>query len=810
MSPRKRIPALGTSGATAATAFIAAVLVATAVLAAWPGAWPGGRGLALNPQPEPPAPQIYLDTGHLSFDVQPANVNGRLLVPMRVIFEALGASLTWDGATQTVKCQKGSIRIVLTVGSRTAFVNGVAVTLDAAPANINGRVLVPLRFISEALGAAVYWDGPNWRVLIDSPPPAERTVTLPPVLGDIFRRSGLPPGEWSLGEDPDSGQPQTGLAGILDAFLVAEAGKKAGPPKTYIPDVPFNPPPTLVDYWKYVTLIGDQDGWGGQIKRAATHALSVLREMEHPYSPDFSYWWLQYATDNARDQYVAAHPTDDWTTWPDFTEQIIEGQSPYGYQGICTEAALPSNFDPLFKTQVKDQYDEFVKDANGHIVWEYRYDKMPKPDAADKTEAQLYTMTDWSEWISLASEGTDGMKWYLRRFGPLNALGPLSWVNGNWQTVDHCVTVLGYNDTGTTTWTVAGQTTTYTGYFRCLDSRGDGFNGTGFFNIPYEVADTQFRCFRYAITKPFDSSATPYAYTARIRVWSSVRRSNLQIKIGVEGATPGSGGHAPVVVWNTPNQDPTNCPDSSHQVVIDVPLPADYAAQHWPPSASNHWFVWVECIQNFETEPNAYAEVRDFQVARLKKNANCLSVNKYETEVFTADPALLPVHVKESWSKDYPEIVYIKPPTQGAMYAYLPPANYQFTLIDPGDGPFTPGQPLTLNGQIGQTVTKRGPSGAPYTAWEGLANAEIRLYEADLEGCVNLPAEWKLLEGLTTGADGAFTFSPAPSKGWHCYAAAYMHDGEVEQSTQYILVYVGAPPGQGIRTTEPLLPVDLR
>jgi len=798
MNHRKKASTLGIS------AIITAALVA-GMLVACP---PATRALALNPQPEPPAPQIYLDTGPLSFDVQPANINGRLLVPMRVIFEALGAIVDrWDGLTQTVYAHKGGITIVLQVGNATALVNGRPFTLDAPPANIRGRILVPLRFVSEALGAAVSWDGPNWRVLIDSPPIVDRSADVPPLLGDIFKIPGTPPGEWLLGENPD--EPPTGLPGLYDAFVLAAAGKKAAPPKTMIPNIPASPPPTYLDYWQYVTLIGDQDGWGGQIRRAATHATSILREMEHRYAPDFSYWWLQYANDYARDQYAAAHPNDPWTSWPDFTEQILEGDSPSGFAGICAEASLPSDFDPLVLVPVKNQYGEFVKDEHGNIVWKYVFDKMPKPDAADKAEAALYTMTDWSDPITVESEGVDGLKWYLRRFGPLTALGPLSWVNGNWQNVDHCVTIVGYNDNATTTRTVAGQTTTYTGYLRCLDSRGDTFNGSGYFNIPYDVADTQFTSFRYFVTKPFDTSATAYAYTARIRVFCSTGRNCLKIKLGVEGATPGSGGHVAQLIWDTPNQDPQNCPDSSKQVVIDVPLPA-YAADHWPPSAGNRWFIEVMAIVNSETTTDVKAEIRGFEVARLKRNDACQTVNKYETQAYSADPALLPMNVKQSWGTSYPAFCYIKTPEQGPIGIFLPPPAYEFALDDPGDGPFTPGQALTLQGNIGNWVTTGGIIGVPVTTWQGLSGGEIRLYEADLAACVNLPAQWTLRESTTTAADGGFAFNPKPQAGWHCYAAAYVHDGKVEASTQYVLFYVGTPPGPGVLSAEPMLPVDIR
>lgn len=85
-------------------------------------------------------------------------INGRALVGLRVIFEALGAKVNWDEATQTVTATKGSDTIVVIIGSTQATVNGATKTLDVPAKIINGRTSVPVRFISESLGARVDWD----------------------------------------------------------------------------------------------------------------------------------------------------------------------------------------------------------------------------------------------------------------------------------------------------------------------------------------------------------------------------------------------------------------------------------------------------------------------------------------------------------------------------------------------------------------------------------------------------------------------------------------------------------------------------
>ncbi|MBS3873433.1 MAG: phosphate ABC transporter substrate-binding protein PstS [Firmicutes bacterium] len=109
---------------------------------------------------------IQLDGRQLVTDVAPIIVNGRTLVPMRAIFESLGASLTWTEATQTVTARKAATTVTLVINRATATVNTQSVPLDQ-PAQIrSGRTLVPLRFVAEALGAEVDWDGSRNRVIV--------------------------------------------------------------------------------------------------------------------------------------------------------------------------------------------------------------------------------------------------------------------------------------------------------------------------------------------------------------------------------------------------------------------------------------------------------------------------------------------------------------------------------------------------------------------------------------------------------------------------------------------------------------------
>lgn len=84
---------------------------------------------------------------------------GTTLVPLRVISEAFGAKVGWDGETQTVIIVDSDTEIVLQIGNKTAFVNGEAVEMEEAPELLgSGVTTVPLRFVSETFKAEVNWD----------------------------------------------------------------------------------------------------------------------------------------------------------------------------------------------------------------------------------------------------------------------------------------------------------------------------------------------------------------------------------------------------------------------------------------------------------------------------------------------------------------------------------------------------------------------------------------------------------------------------------------------------------------------------
>ncbi|MBC9784333.1 hypothetical protein H1S01_07390 [Heliobacterium chlorum] len=102
---------------------------------------------------------VNIDGKPIFFDVQPTVIEGRTMVPLREIFESLGAKLVWEQATSTVKATKGSTSISLPVGSHEAVVNHRTLHLDVPATIIEGRTMVPARFVAESLGCSVEWDG---------------------------------------------------------------------------------------------------------------------------------------------------------------------------------------------------------------------------------------------------------------------------------------------------------------------------------------------------------------------------------------------------------------------------------------------------------------------------------------------------------------------------------------------------------------------------------------------------------------------------------------------------------------------------
>lgn len=92
--------------------------------------------------------------------------NGVTLVPLRGVFETLGATVNWNAKDKTITAKNSTKTVWLMVGSKEAKINGNSLAVSSAPIIKSGTTLVPLRFISEALGATVSWNQDSYEVSI--------------------------------------------------------------------------------------------------------------------------------------------------------------------------------------------------------------------------------------------------------------------------------------------------------------------------------------------------------------------------------------------------------------------------------------------------------------------------------------------------------------------------------------------------------------------------------------------------------------------------------------------------------------------
>lgn len=109
---------------------------------------------------------VTIDGETQTYDVMPVNISGRVLVPLRGIFEKLGAEIQWRDDIKTVYANKGAKKVVVTIDSTYARIDGQPVNMDVPATIIEGRTMVPVRFVSEAMGEDVAWDDATKTVII--------------------------------------------------------------------------------------------------------------------------------------------------------------------------------------------------------------------------------------------------------------------------------------------------------------------------------------------------------------------------------------------------------------------------------------------------------------------------------------------------------------------------------------------------------------------------------------------------------------------------------------------------------------------
>ena len=117
------------------------------------------------------APYVQLNGSILGFEETPVIEDDRILVPMRFLFEQMGAEVEWDNDTQTATVLQESDEIAFQINNLSANVNSQPQTMDVPARLINDKTMIPLRFLSEHLGYTVEWDGTNNMAIVTQESP---------------------------------------------------------------------------------------------------------------------------------------------------------------------------------------------------------------------------------------------------------------------------------------------------------------------------------------------------------------------------------------------------------------------------------------------------------------------------------------------------------------------------------------------------------------------------------------------------------------------------------------------------------------
>ena len=99
--------------------------------------------------------------------MDPIQLDNRVLVPAREVFEAMGAKVDWNSTLKRVTVEYNQKKIVLIVNNNEAIINGETVLMDVPGKIINDKIMIPIRFVSEAIGMKVDWDSENRAVWIE-------------------------------------------------------------------------------------------------------------------------------------------------------------------------------------------------------------------------------------------------------------------------------------------------------------------------------------------------------------------------------------------------------------------------------------------------------------------------------------------------------------------------------------------------------------------------------------------------------------------------------------------------------------------
>lgn len=112
---------------------------------------------------------LQVDGEKVESDVPPVIVKERTLIPARAVFERMGADVSWNEDARLVEIALGTSEVKLTIDSNIAFVNGAQALMDVPALIIDGRTMIPVRFVGESLSCGIGWDDLSRTVFVTSP-----------------------------------------------------------------------------------------------------------------------------------------------------------------------------------------------------------------------------------------------------------------------------------------------------------------------------------------------------------------------------------------------------------------------------------------------------------------------------------------------------------------------------------------------------------------------------------------------------------------------------------------------------------------
>lgn len=292
---------------------------------------------------------ITLDGRPLSFDVPPRFENDTALVPVRAIFEALGAAVSWDEAAQKVTAVKGNTEVILTIGENTAYRNGASILLSTPAQVVDDRTLVPLRFVSEAFGAEVSWNQEKQEIAIKSPAqttgPAAPAAPGQPVAQAPPEKPAAPAAPAPSAKTPGFFTGQLWIW-ILGGFLIligALSGARfVGRFKSQKIEEPIRTGDPIEDRYQEGLRAIDQERWNDANSALVSLSLDKYKDAE-------ALW--NYAV--AREQYTESKKIEaDDPYWSAYMADYCCRNIPDDYEGVFKDKIIA--FKALCKTNLAE------------------------------------------------------------------------------------------------------------------------------------------------------------------------------------------------------------------------------------------------------------------------------------------------------------------------------------------------------------------------------------------------------------------------------------------------------------------------